>query len=72
MGRSYVALGRCHDGIGSAEGKAGILLEEDVFFPEEGEAVVQDGWKVGGMDAADGIVKEKDNEADVDGVVSCP
>ena len=72
MGRSYVAVGRCHDGVGSMEGNTGVLLKEGVFFPEEGKEIVWDGWKVGGMDAANGMVRGKGNEADVDGVSSCP
>ncbi len=65
-------MGRCHDVVGSAEGNTGILLEEDMFFPEECKAVVWDGWKVCGMNAANGMVKGKGDEADVDGVASRP
>ncbi len=72
MGRSYVAVWRYHDGVNGTGGNAGVLLEDDIFFPEEGKAVVQDGWKVGGKDAADGVVKGKGNEADVNGFVGCP
>ncbi len=65
MGESNVEVWRCHDGIGGAEGNEGVSLEEDVFYPKECKSVVQDGWRVGGMDAADGMVKGKGNEADV-------
>ncbi len=42
------------------------------FSQKEGKAVVWDGWKVGGMDAADGVVKGKGDEADGDKVAGCP
>ncbi len=44
MGRNKVALGMCHDGVSGAKGSACIPLEEEVFFPEEGKEVIQDGW----------------------------
>ncbi len=37
--RGYVALRGCHDGIGGVEGNTGVALEEDIFFPQEGEHV---------------------------------
>ncbi len=42
------------------------------FSQKEGKAVVWDGWKVGGMDSADGVVKGKGDEADGDKVTGCP
>ncbi len=32
-----------HDGVGSLEGFAGVVLEEDEFFPEESEGGIGDG-----------------------------
>ena len=45
------------------------MIEEDIFFPEEGKAVIWDGWEVGRVDAADGMVKGKGNKATVDEAV---
>ncbi len=47
VGRSKVAVGRCQDGVGSAEGDPGIPLEEDAFFPEGGKVIIWDGWNGG-------------------------
>ncbi len=50
MGRSYVAVGRCHDGIGIVEGDAGILLEEDEFSQRKAKQLSRmDGRWVGWM-----------------------
>ncbi len=67
MGGHYVVVGRCHDGVGGVEGNAGVSLEEGIFFPKEGKAVFWDGWKIGGVDGVDGMVKGMGNEADVNG-----
>ncbi len=64
-------MGSCHDGAGGAEGGTGVMLEVDVVIPEEGKAVVQDGWLVCGIEAGVGMVEGYGCVAHINGVTSC-
>ncbi len=48
VGRGGVSQGCCHEGISGAKGATMAFLCEDVFFPEEGQGCIGDGWEVGG------------------------
>ncbi len=47
VGRGYVAVWRCHNGVGGAGGNAGVLLGEDIFSQRKVRQVSGMGGKFG-------------------------
>ncbi len=47
MGRWDVSSGCCHKGVGGAKGTILLVLDEDVFLPEEGKGRICEEGVVG-------------------------